>query len=396
MQSKVKAVRAYVPATRSGADYHAQESGHWIADSVIANPMSIYPPYKARRTSWGIDALGTAIVEVESESGEIGLGQTTGGAPVCFLIERHLKRFLIGRDARDVEVIWDQMFRASLYYGRKGLAIHAISALDLALWDLLGRLRREPVYALIGGQTKDRIPMYATTPRPDLAKGMGFFGAKLPLPYGPADGAEGLEKNRALAASAREQVGPQFDLMFDCYMALDVPYTIALCNAIAPYRFRWVEEFLPPDDYDGYAAVRAAVRSTQLTTGEHEYTRYGFHELLKRECADILQPDLMWCGGLSEAIKIAAMAAAQKVAVVPHGSGAYSYHFVLATTNAPFAEFLVMSPKADTIVPVLGNVFSGEPLPEKGMLRVPDRPGFGLEIDRARVQLARPFAEDAS
>jgi L-rhamnonate dehydratase len=90
------------------------------------------------------------------------------------------------------------------------------------------------------------------------------------------------------------------------------------------------------------------------------------------------------------------MAAAQKVSVVPHGSGAYSYHFVLATTNAPFAEFLVMSPKADTLVPVLGNVFSGEPLPEKGMLRVPDRPGFGLEIDRARVQLTRPFAEDVS
>src|SRR5262245_12629231 len=216
MRSKIKAVRAYVADMRSGADYHAQEGGHWIADSVIANPMSIYPAYKARRTSWGIDALGTAIIEVESEGGEIGIGATTGGVPVCFLVERHLKRFVVGADARDLELIWDQMFRASLYYGRKGLAIHAISALDLALWDLLGRLRGEPVCALIGGKTKEKIPMYATTPRPDLAKAMGFFGAKMPLPHGPADGADGLEKNRALAASARESVGASFDLMFDC------------------------------------------------------------------------------------------------------------------------------------------------------------------------------------
>ncbi|MFO0980384.1 MAG: L-rhamnonate dehydratase [Planctomycetota bacterium] len=393
MKTRVKAVRAYVAETRSGADYHAQQGGHWIADSIIANPMSVHADYKARRTSWGIDALGTAVVEIEADSGVIGIGATTGGIPVCYLIEKHLKRFVLGRDPRDTESIWDQMFRASLYYGRKGLAIHAISAIDLALWDLLGRLRGEPVYALVGGKTKDRLPTYATTPRPDLAKELGFFGAKLPLPFGPVDGKAGLEQNRALAERARDQVGKSFDLMFDCYMALDVPYTIELCRAIEPYQFRWVEEFLPPDDYDGYAQVRAAVRSTRLTTGEHEYTRFGFRELLRRHCADILQPDLMWCGGLSEALKIAALAATEKVEVVPHGSGAYSYHFVLATSNAPFAEFLVMSPSADRIVPVLGNLFTGEPLPENGFIAVSERPGFGVDIDRSRVQLSRPFAD---
>ena len=143
------------------------------------------------------------------------------------------------------------MWRATLPYGRKGLTLQAISALDLALWDALGKLRDEPVYAMLGGKTKDKLPMYATTIRPDLAQQMGFHGAKLPLMYGPADGVEGLKLNLALMQSSREQVGPDFRLMFDCYMALTVPYAIDLARALEPYNVYWLEECLPPDDYDG-------------------------------------------------------------------------------------------------------------------------------------------------
>ena len=150
--------------------------GHWIIDTPIANPMSIYDAYKDSRVSWGINALGGVIVEVELSDGRSGVGISTGGEPACFIIERHLKRFLVGQSPVNVELIWDQMWRATLPYGRKGLAIHAISAVDLALWDLLGKLRGEPVYALLGGATKDRLPMYATTIRPDLAQEMGFHG----------------------------------------------------------------------------------------------------------------------------------------------------------------------------------------------------------------------------
>ena len=389
---RIADVRAYVPTTgREGGDYHAQATGHWIVDTLIANPMSGYPAYRERRTSWGIDALGGLIVEVETEGGEVGLGFSQGGEAGCVIVERHLRRFLVGSDPRDVERLWDQMWRSTLYYGRKGLAVCAISAVDLALWDLCGKLRGEPVYLLLGGKTKDAIPCYATGPKPARAKGLGFFGAKLPLPHGPADGAEGLAANVALVAGAREEVGPDFDLMLDCYMALDVPYTIDLAEALRPYRVRWIEEPLPPDDYDGHARIKAACPWQRFTTGEHEYTRYGFRELIARRCVDILQPDLTWVGGITEARKIAAMAAAYDLLVVPHGSGVFSLHFQMAFTNAPLQEFLMMSPDGTEVVPPFGDLFRGDPLPERGHLRPTDRPGWGIELDRTRIR--RPYPD---
>jgi L-rhamnonate dehydratase len=388
-------VRAYVPDPQvKGTDYTDQEAGHWIVDTVIANPMSVYPAYKASRTSWGIDALSSAIVEIELDSGLTGVGITTGGEPACYIVERHLKRFLVGQDPRDIEKMWDQMWRATMPYGRKGLPIHAISAVDLALWDVLGRLRGEPVYHLLGGKTKDRLPVYATTPRPDYAQTMGFHGAKMPLPHGPADGQVGLQKNVAMVAEARAQVGPDFDLMLDCYMALSVPYTIELARAVAPYRVKWIEEFLPPDDYDGYAQVKAAVASCLLTTGEHEYTRYGFRELISRKAVDILQPDILWCGGITEARRIVAMAAAYDIPVIPHGSSVFSYHLQFAYANCPMAEFLVMSPRADHLLPLFGGLFAGEPIPQDGYIALSDEPGFGVTLDRTAVRLRRPYGSN--
>merc|ERR1740117_120124 len=120
------------------------------------------------------------VVEIEADDGTCGAGVTIGGAPACFIVENHLSRFIEGQDPRNIELMWDQMFRSTLNYGRKGLPIQAISAVDLAIWDLLGHIRNEPVYAMLGGKTKDRLPCYTTTPRPDLAKKMGFVGAKIP------------------------------------------------------------------------------------------------------------------------------------------------------------------------------------------------------------------------
>ncbi|MEA2516100.1 MAG: L-rhamnonate dehydratase [Thermomicrobiales bacterium] len=384
---KIADVRAYVPTSgREGGDYHAQPGEHWIVDSLIANPMSRYPAYRERRTSWGIDALGGLVVEIETESGEIGIGISHGGDAAGIFIEGHFSRFLIGSDPRDVERLWDQMWRGSLYYGRKGLAICAISAVDLALWDLCGKLRQEPVYKLLGGEAKDAIPCYVTGVQPARYKELGFFGAKMPLPHGPADGFEGLKANVEMVAKAREEVGPDFDLMLDCYMALDVPYTIDLANAVRPYRVRWIEEALPPDDYDGHARVKAACPWQRFTTGEHEYTRYGFRELIMRSCIDMLQPDLTWVGGVTEARKIAGMAAAFDIPVVPHGSGVFSSHFQMAFANTPFQEVLAMSPDGMEIVPLWGDLFSGDPLPERGQIRPPDRPGWGITLDRSRVR----------
>src|SRR5688500_11218251 len=139
---QIVAVRASVVAAAAGADYHDQPAGHWI-DGRIATPMSKYPEYRERRSSFGLNVLGTVVVEVESSSGEVGIGVSTGGVPACWIIEQHLARFVEGRRASDVELMWDQMYLGSIFYGRKGLVLNAISAVDLAIWDLLGRLRQE-------------------------------------------------------------------------------------------------------------------------------------------------------------------------------------------------------------------------------------------------------------
>lgn len=389
----IKQLRAYViDPGESGADYHNQHTGHWIVDTPIANPMSVYEQYKANRMSWGINALGTVIVEAELADGTVGLGVSIGGEPACYLVEKHLNRFVEGRELRDIERTFDQMWRATMPYGRKGLTIQAISAVDLALWDLLGKLRGEPVYALLGGRTKDRLPVYATTARPDLARQLGFVAAKFPCEYGPADGDEGLRKNLETARRHRDAVGPGFPLMIDCYMGLSVPYAIRYAKALAPYDIRWIEEFLPPDDIDGYVQVKQAVAGAMLlTTGEHEYMRYGFRELIARKAADILQPDINWVGGLTEARRIVAMAAAYDIPVIPHGSSVFSYHLQYAFTNCPMAEFLIMSPKADTIVPLFGDLFVNEPLPKDGWIDIPDTPGWGVELNRAGLKLKRPY-----
>eukprot|EP01121_Diplochlamys_sp_Union-15-3_P007891 TRINITY_DN2045_c0_g1_i1.p1 TRINITY_DN2045_c0_g1~~TRINITY_DN2045_c0_g1_i1.p1 ORF type:complete len:402 (+),score=86.38 TRINITY_DN2045_c0_g1_i1:89-1294(+) len=390
----IKEIRAYViDHGESGADYHHQKSGHWIIDSPIANPMSIYEEYKASRVSWGINALGTVVVEAELENGTIGIGTSVGGEPACYIIENHLSRFVEGKDPRNVELMWDQMWRATMPYGRKGVTIHAISAVDLAVWDLLGKIRGEPVYALLGGKTKDKLPVYATTARPDLAKKLGFKGAKFPLPYGPGDGEEGLKKNVARVKEVRESVGPDFPIMIDCYMSLTVPYTIKFVQAIQEYKVNWVEEFLHPDDYEGYAEVKKKVgHITQLTCGEHEYTRYGMRQLLSRNAVDVLQPDVNWVGGITEARRIVAMAAAYDIPVIPHGSSVFSYHLQYAFCNCPMAEYLVMSPQADKIVPLFGNLFVDEPVPKDGYLILPDKPGWGVELNKKDLKLKRPYA----
>jgi L-rhamnonate dehydratase len=285
------------------------------------------------------------------------------------------------------------MWRASLSYGRKGLPVNAISAIDLALWDLLGRLRDEPVHQMIGGAVRDEISFYATGPRPDLAKEMGFIGGKLPLVYAPAEGDEGLRKNVELAAEMRGRVGDDFFLAYDCWMALDVEYTLRLIEALRPYRLKWIEEFLPPDEYAGYAEVRRrAPRDILLTTGEHEWTRWGFRQLIDNRCCDIVQPDVNWCGGLSELLKIAAYASAHGVLVIPHGSSVYSYHFVVTRHESPFAEFLMMAPDAASVVPMFTPLLSGEPIPERGKIKTTalDEAGFGVELDRS-LPLERPF-----
>jgi L-rhamnonate dehydratase len=387
---KIKHIRASV-VRGGGADYHDQASGHWI-DDHISTPMSRYPEYRQSRQSFGINVLGTLVVEVEAEDGTIGFAVTTGGDPACYIVEKHLARFVEGRSPAEYEIIWDQMYYSTLYYGRKGLVVNAISGVDLAIWDLLGKLRGEPVYHMLGGAVREELQFYATGSRPDLAKDMGFIGGKLPLHHGPVEGVEGLHKNIALLADMRERVGPDFWLMYDCWMSLDVEYATRLATAAQEHSLKWIEEALSPDDYWGYAELRRNVpKGMMVTTGEHESTRWGFRMLLEMGCCDIIQPDVGWCGGLTELMKISALADAHGKMVVPHGSSVYSYHFVITRHNSPFAEFLMMHPDASEVVPMFSPQLLGEPVPQQGRLRASalDRPGFGVELN-PQVHLHRP------
>ena len=385
----IKQVRAFV-VRGGGADYHDQGSGHWI-DDHIATPMSRYPEYRQSRQSFGINVLGTLVVEIEASDGTVGFAVTTGGEPAAYIVEKHLARFLEGARVTDYEKIWDQMFFSTQFYGRKGLVVNAISGVDLALWDLLGKLRQEPVYHLLGGAVREELQFYATGSRPDLAQKMGFIGGKMPLHHGPAEGEEGLRKNIEELAEMRARVGDDFWLMYDCWMSLDLNYATRLARAAQAHGLKWIEEALNPDDYWGYRDLKKNVPKGMLvTTGEHEATRWGFRMLLEMDCCDIIQPDVGWCGGVTELIRISAMADSRGVMVVPHGSSVYSYHFVITRHNSPFAEFLMMAPKADEVVPMFSPLLLDEPVPVNGRLKLPDTPGFGVRLNPA-CTLHRPY-----
>lgn len=279
------------------------------------------------------------------------------------------------------------MYRASMFYGRKGLPVAVISVIDLALWDLQGKIRNEPVYKLIGGATRERLDFYCTGPQPASAKAAGFTGAKVALPHGPDEGTEGLLKNVEYLRLQRASVGPDFPLRVDCYMSLTVSYTIELvkrCEELG-LRIDWWEECLSPDDFDGHALLKRAHPTVKFTTGEHEFSRYGFRKLVEGRNLDIVQPDVMWVGGLTELLKVSALAAAYDIPVVPHASGPYSYHFVVSQSNSPFQEYLANSPDGKSVLPVFGNLFTNEPIPTQGYLDVSilDKPGFGLELNPA-------------
>lgn len=365
---RITAVKVYPIPMRSS----------WLNESLVANPMSIYPQYKAKRSSW-YGPMTSAVVRIETDEGIHGLG-TIGGAKgklAPTVIDEQFRDLLIGRNPFEIESIWEQMFRASIFYGRKGIVIEVMSGIDLALWDLLGKFIGQPVYNLIGGKTKDKIPVYVTGNLTERHIQEGFRDVKLALPHGPADGREGLRENIELVEKTRKLVGPSGDIMLDCYMALDVPYTIELAKSVKQFGVLWLEEPVAPDHPDSYRRIKDAVPDILIAGGEHEFTRFGFRELIEKRAVDILQPDIYRAGGLSELRKIAAMASAYNLPVIPHGVGAPTYHFVMATPNCPRAEFV------DIFAQGGKPLLKGDAQPKNGYVELGDTPGFGYDLDEA-------------
>ena len=352
----------------------------WADSAEVANPMSKFPKYKRHRSSW-MPPWGAVWVKATAEDGTWGIGQTAFGRPVAAVIDDHFTPMLVGENCFAVEKIWDMMFRMSKPYGSQGLTACAMSGVDLAIWDLIGKLKGQPVYELLGGPVRDKLFAYATGNDTDWQMELSFKAVKLACPYGPADGLWGLQENEKLVAQTRERVGDEVEIMLDCYMAFDVDYTIRLAERLRPYRLKWIEEYLIPEDIDGHQQVRQAVNWVSLASGEHLYTRFPFKQMIEKRCLDILQPDINWVGGITECVKICHMADAAGLTVIFHGGGGnqHGLHLSAAMPNTPWVEYFVGSPPG---VPLNETkAIAGESVPEESWIRPNGGPGFGLHLE---------------
>lgn len=354
----------------------APRRASWFQEAEVASPMSRHPRFKRRRNLW-LPTWPEVWCKVVAEDGTFGLGQTAHGRAVAAVIDEHLAPLLVGEDCTDGERLAGMMVNLTLPYGATGLASYAVSAVDLALWDLRGKLHGKPVFELLDGPKKKRIFCYATGNDIDWYQELGFRAFKLACPYGPADGDEGMRRNVEFVAGARERIGNDCELMLDCWMAFDVEYTLRLAEALRPFRLKWMEECLIPDDFDAHLELRRRLRGQTLATGEHWYTRVPFEWALRHDAVDILQPDIQWCGGLTTCRAIAASATAAHKEVLLHAGGntVFGQHFSLATSCVPWCEYFVGSPPG---VPLVG--LPGVALPKDGWLVPNDAPGFGLQI----------------
>lgn len=346
----------------------------WVSHTEVANPMSPYPRFKAHRDSWRSDWPGVGCI-VTTDDGAKGFGSTIFAGPVLPIINDHLAPLLIGENAADISGLWDMMMRLVSPYGSTGLATYAISAIDMALWDLNARRENKPVYQLAGGKKRETITCYATGNDTDWHMDLGFTATKLACPHGPADGEDGLKANADLIARTRDVIGPDIKLMLDCWMAFDVDYAVELSNRLKPYNVGWIEDCLTPEDIEAHHELRHRLPGRTLATGEHWYGTHMFTHAAKHRLVDIFQPDICWVGGFTPCMRIAEIADSAGIEIIPHAgmNSTYGQHFTLATGNAPMGELFVGSPPG---VP-LEDVTTNKPVPVNGQLTPSNAPGFG-------------------
>jgi L-rhamnonate dehydratase len=381
---KIKSIRAF-PIRRQTADLSDARRSGWQDDAEIANPMSRYSRYKARRSSWR-PALPEIGCLVTAEDGSWGFATGRMGAPAVALINDHLGKLLVDEPCLATERLWDMMFRLASPYSAAGLAAYAISAVDLALWDLKGKILQRPVYQLLGGPAREQITCYATGNDTDWYMELGFKATKLACPYGPADGLAGLAGNEKLVARTRELIGDEVELMLDCWMAFDVEFAVRLAERLRPYQLRWIEDCLIPEDMAGFAEMRRRLPWQGLATGEHWYAILPFFEAARKQLVDVLQPDIEWVGGITACAKICHIAEASGRAVMLHAgmNTPYGQHLTLAMPSASWGEYFVHAPPGIPLERMIA--IPGTPVPRNGTIQPSDAPGFGMEIDLAWIE----------
>jgi L-alanine-DL-glutamate epimerase-like enolase superfamily enzyme len=357
---------------------------------------------------------GAVLVEIETDDGIVGIGEAgTGGGATATVIEKDLKPLLVGQDPLMIEGLWQRMFVRTVQYGRRGIAMNAISGIDIALWDIAGKFAKLPVYKLLGA-CRTRVEAYASGGFYEEGKGVhgiaaeaegyrarGFKGMKMKIGRNPSTGShqrhllgnsEVLQvdpsEDVARIAAVRKALGPQAKLMVDANCAWSPSFAIEMGRTLQPYNLYWIEEPVATDDINGSARVADAL-DTPIAGYETEIGLYGFRELIARGAVDIVQPDLAWTGGFTEGRRIAAFAQAHHRMVAPHAFGSAvllvaSLHYAASIPNALLLEW-DQNP----------NGLRSELLKEElrletdGTVRVPERPGLGIELDRSALDRYR-------
>ena len=338
---------------------------------------------------------GWLVVEVETDSGHVGLGNAALAPRTAKqIVDQHLAPLVMGADPWDYEHLWQKMHRATMAWGRKGVTMAAISAVDLGIWDALGKSVNLPVFKLLGGRTKERVPVYASKlysqPLDDLAAeakryaDAGFRAMKMRFGWGPKDGAAGMRRNVELVKTAREAAGDEVDLMLEAYMGWNLEYARRMLPLLAPFHPRWLEEPVIPDDIAGYAELRG-MGIVPISGGEHEFTPRGCAHLLDMRAVDVMQYDTNRVGGITAARKVNAIAEAKSVPVIPHAGQMHNYHLVMSDLNCPMAEYFPVHGVE------IGNelfyyLFEGDPEPENGFLDLDDNaPGLGIRLNEKQL-----------
>ncbi|WPP50848.1 enolase C-terminal domain-like protein [Catalinimonas niigatensis] len=364
------------------------------SDTIFTTPLSALPFQQDSQAPFRF--FSWLVVEITTDDGIKGIGNA-GLCPDITknIIDAKLAPLLLNENPLNTEYLFEKMYRSSLAYGRKGAVLAAISALDIALWDIKGKAFQQPVFMLLGGRTKEVIPAYYSrlytrdldSLQQEAAKfkEQGFKGMKLRCGYPMTEGLAGMKKNVEMVKAVRETVGDEVDIMLDAYMGFNLPYAKRFLKALEPYQLRWVEELLLPDEIHNFAKLKQYT-DIPISSGEHEFTRYGFHDLLNAQALDIFQFDTNRVGGFTEAQKICSMAQVHGVEVIPHGGQMHNLHVIMSSFACPMAEYF---PQTDIEV---GNemfwyIFDGEAIAENGNLQLDDhKPGVGLSLKEEHLE----------
>jgi L-alanine-DL-glutamate epimerase-like enolase superfamily enzyme len=353
--------------------------------SVYVHLVSLPLPADLADSTKKMQQAGYTIVRIATEQGLEGHGITNnnigGGQAARSLIERGLAPELIGRDPLATETIWHDLFLSVRGFGRKGLAFCAISAVDIALWDLKGKILGLPLYRLLGG-SDPRVAVYGSggwTSHSDDALveearnwvRQGYHIIKIKV---GVEGGRNPARDIRRVRKVREAIGPDVKLLIDANNCWDAATAVQFANNVRDCTIFFFEEPVPADDIPGLARFKRGT-DIPLATGEHEYTKFGVRDLVIAEAVDVVQADVMRAGGITEMLKIAAITEAWNLKFAPHCVEYVHMHLVAAVPNALFVERLNILEDIDA------HVFRNAPLPVDGYLQIPDLPGLGLELN---------------